>query len=1616
MSPETPQQSPQNNGLNVIALISGGKDSLYSLLHCHRNGHKVVALANLHPPAHDGPDPEPEDLDSFMYQTIGHSIIPLYESALQIPLYRAPISGGAVDTARVYRNDAPDHMAEITAEAEDETESLIPLLKRVMREHPEANAVSAGAILSTYQRTRIENVAARLGLTPLAWLWMYPVLSAPMERRGRSTRVGLLEDMAAVGCEARIIKVASGGLDDGVLWGDVSSVDGAVRGRIEKGMRRFVVADGGDLGGAVLGEGGEYESLALDGPGFLWKGRIEIEEREVCSGEGGVGFVRLGGARCVVKDAGQGASLGDVRRPALLDETFSGVLDGLLLSNEVVVETAVKPEALAWRLSEFSQSTNGGTWAISNIVAPEAGPGAGEQMEAIAKKVRDILDSTAGDTRHGQGLRTAADIVFATVLIHSMADFSLMNDIYVSLFTKPNPPARATVACGESLPEGVKVMVSLVVDLGARDLRQGLHVQSRSYWAPANIGPYSQAMSIPVQASERLIYIAGQIPLEPASMDMVTGSESWLESYSLRAVLSLQHMWRIGAAMQVGWWLGAVAYLTGADHIGAKAQVAWRLWETMHTQHKDSDEEDEESTLDAWDIRYGGRAYEQPIKSEAAALPNMSVVQSDVLIPPFFAVQVAQLPRDSDIEWQGLGYQCDGLKMAAEELDFGHKIDTITDENLRYTGIEINDHGDLESCLQRILDRYSTQPGVSHAVLYTAQPLSRTIWPGQIVPCTSIWGQKGRQLTAGNQEEEGLSLPKNITESEFIIPDSLRHFSRSPHPYHRKGSKHPEPQLLPMECGDRRTPTYWPKTPSDSGTEADDESTGILKGLPAPPIRHRKGLRPGLNGTADQHDSWLQQWQPRSTSQSSRRSSRRSSSEEAEVGMVELLGRARQKRVEMLQRLLETGLLFSVGAVVLSQGIARTLAWAWRKELLAHALLVTGLYVIYPLRRNGRLRLSGLSSFTIPNSFDPAPLLYPILIPIYTSLSLAHRSPALILPNILLSLSSLPAPVIPLREWMHGHSVVHWLLTLIPIVVSEHFSEDFSIPKPLPPRGLNSEVFTLIFPLHQALIPTLDFLLTTSILPAELQLLTTALVNLFLFASSPQAETLKALLWLGGLCIFISCRHVLRWEVALARIPSWKFRRSPSGSQSRKNLLYVIDHKLCQRLSRTGSSEDAMSDSESEAHIVPVSRRTTHEFREKTSSGDLPDKVQENGRRHAMHRRRHTFSSVEEVAHSQRIRTTPSGRRKRSMAPGLASFLSLTVPQAQVRKWLYALYVYAAVAIVILGPVRKYVSERALQGEDPFGWALSYLLGNVSWFRFWVIMWNLEYWIPLPPRLDGEMSSLGWAEHLRQNSFGEANTRLLIAAHCIAVLVTGLGVVFQLSSIVEVDTRRKVFHGMMVLMFLPTIYIDPAFCALALALVLSIFLLLDLFRASQMPPISRPLTYFLAPYVDGRDHRGPVIISHIFLLIGCSIPLWLSLADIPRSEDQLWGAWNVQFRDVSMVSGVVCVGLGDAAASLVGRRFGRHKWFWGGGKSLEGSLAFAGAVTGGLVFARLWLAAGQWAVHGNNGQNQLSWLWMVCKAMVAAAGTSATEAILTGCNDNVVVPIVLWLLVRGLDL
>ncbi|TVY27182.1 Dolichol kinase [Lachnellula hyalina] len=554
-----------------------------------------------------------------------------------------------------------------------------------------------------------------------------------------------------------------------------------------------------------------------------------------------------------------------------------------------------------------------------------------------------------------------------------------------------------------------------------------------------------------------------------------------------------------------------------------------------------------------------------------------------------------------------------------------------------------------------------------------------------------------------------------------------------------------------------------------------------------------------------------------------------------------------------------------------------------------------------------------------------------------------------------------------------------------------------------------------------------------ALLPAELQLLSVALIQLLLLGSSPQAVILKAVIWGAGIGILVTCTRVLRWGLALARVPKWRFRRA--GNTAKPKQTWTKHTHKSSLFGALGSSlftkDSAVSDSSDEddpkrwtrqqsrsSTLRMKTQATISEHNGAAENGSVSaidpkskDQFMDGELSFAAHRqRRHSLPTAVNLP-SRSSKRTPSGRRKRSASSSVQSFFSLTQAQASLRKWLYAGYVYVCVLAIILVGVREYVQRYALHGHEPLGWALGYLFGDLPWFRMEVVKANLQRWIPLPTRSENDKASchLGWVEHLRHSSFGEANTRLILCGYWLGIIIVGLLVVFRLSAVYEVDTRRKVFHFMMVAMLLPATFVDPAFAALALSLMLAIFLLLDLFRATQLPPLSKHLAYFLTPYVDGRDLKGPVVISHIFLLIGCAIPLWLSLGSLPRTPDS--AGWEVPTREVSMVSGVICVGMGDAAASLIGRRYGRRKWVWGGGKSIEGSIAFATAVTITLVLAKAWIKIGGWQANNND-----SWIVTVGKAGVAAWVASLTEAVLTGGNDNVVVPVVLWLSVKGLDI
>ena len=426
--------------LNVIALISGGKDSFFSILHCMQNGHNVIAMANVYPvpsssrsSAGNGArynrnkEECEQDLNSFMFQTVGHTVIPLYEQALRIPLYRQPIAGSAVQTGTSYSHDIQldcQHTIPLGTSSdsrygdrkEDETESLIPLLKRIMAENPTANALSTGAILSTYQRTRIESVAIRLGLIPISYLWKFPVLPP-------GTQTSLLKDMQAAGLDARIVKVASGGLDETFLWENVASE--SARRRIEKSMKRF----GTDGDGAILGEGGEFETLVIDGPSSLFKGRIQIEEknREIVTEGGGSSRLRFLDADVVLKTTGPPTEI-LCRIPELLEQRFATILDVFQESPFVKLTGSMSQDGLSKPSSNAKplNSTLYGTHRSSLIywtftAAGElANKNISNETQEIIAELRQCLSRLSLDP---------TSIVSTVIILRSMKDFVAVNKV-----------------------------------------------------------------------------------------------------------------------------------------------------------------------------------------------------------------------------------------------------------------------------------------------------------------------------------------------------------------------------------------------------------------------------------------------------------------------------------------------------------------------------------------------------------------------------------------------------------------------------------------------------------------------------------------------------------------------------------------------------------------------------------------------------------------------------------------------------------------------------------------------------------------------------------------------------------------------------------------------------------------------------------------------------------------------------------------------------------------------------------------------------------------------------------------------------------------------------------
>jgi dolichol kinase len=151
------------------------------------------------------------------------------------------------------------------------------------------------------------------------------------------------------------------------------------------------------------------------------------------------------------------------------------------------------------------------------------------------------------------------------------------------------------------------------------------------------------------------------------------------------------------------------------------------------------------------------------------------------------------------------------------------------------------------------------------------------------------------------------------------------------------------------------------------------------------------------------------------------------------------------------------------------------------------------------------------------------------------------------------------------------------------------------------------------------------------------------------------------------------------------------------------------------------------------------------------------------------------------------------------------------------------------------------------------------------------------------------------------------------------------------------NSLRKFYHFSAVALFLPAAFWSLKILKIALAVASTLFLYTEIIR-NDLKANLKTLKFneFMERCRNELD-SGQMILSHFYLLIGCSLPFWLC-----------------ESLNISSFSGVISLGIGDSLASIGGKRFGRTTWHSKTRKTLEGSFfGFIGMLISWIVLNEL---------------------------------------------------------------
>ena len=205
----------------AAVLFSGGKDSIMACYDAINNGDELAYLLSM----------ESENDESYMFHVPNIHITSLIAEAIGVPIIKAK-------THRLKEKELED------------LKSNLSILK-----DKGVEAIYTGALFSVYQKSRIDKICEELGLQSISPFW-------------HIDEVEYLNRIIDLGFEIIISGVFAYGLDKSWLGK-----------KIDKNTIKELIDISKKYGINIAFEGGEAETLAIDGP--IFKKKIIIEEAEI---------------------------------------------------------------------------------------------------------------------------------------------------------------------------------------------------------------------------------------------------------------------------------------------------------------------------------------------------------------------------------------------------------------------------------------------------------------------------------------------------------------------------------------------------------------------------------------------------------------------------------------------------------------------------------------------------------------------------------------------------------------------------------------------------------------------------------------------------------------------------------------------------------------------------------------------------------------------------------------------------------------------------------------------------------------------------------------------------------------------------------------------------------------------------------------------------------------------------------------------------------------------------------------------------------------------------------------------------------------------------------------